>query len=286
MKFVLAFLAVVGIAYAASNVKVTSKSTKDISIKLERTIPIKNPAIQAYLTKAVQERSPRLDMTIDFIVDKVLGEAVDLLLDNNLDPLSLPEIHLGFEYQPALITYHGELDMVGGWVQDIITIHRTGSSTVSLDGNIIGARIPIGFDDIILTYLYSATIMDLGPHGSIHGKLYDVDAYFDVTIDTDAMTVTMNEFNLNTGKLSLKFYGYGIIDWLVNLLIDVVEDVLHEQIVDILNKVVGAVVEYIVEYLNENLGDLLGRHLEGEPKLTIGHQMPKVNLRQILRPTQ
>lgn len=96
-----------------------------------------------------------------------------------------------------LITYHGELDLTSGWLQDLSTLHRVGDVSLTLQGNgDVVLTVPLGFDDLVFSYDYSAKIMDLGPTGGLDGKVVDVETEIKAYVDLTTQKLTLQSFKI------------------------------------------------------------------------------------------
>ncbi|XP_068903973.1 uncharacterized protein [Tenebrio molitor] len=198
--------------------------------------------------------TPRDDIhdTVNACADK-LFEYVDQLLAEHLDPLSLPDMHTGFNYT-LIITYHGELDLTNGNLGDFSSIHRGGDIDYSKDDQKVTLTLPIAFDDLAITYDYSAKIMGLGPTGGIEGSVTDLAMEVTFGFDYVNLLITLEDFTItNSGHIDFKFTGHALIDWLLNLLTDVVTSLLKKVILSVVEDVVGGALEAIVDEINSIL---------------------------------
>lgn len=70
-----------------------------------------------------------------------------------------------------MITYHGELDLTDGWLQDVSTLHRVGEVTLTFQGTgkIVTLSIPLGFDDLMVSiFLIVIVIIERNICFSLH----------------------------------------------------------------------------------------------------------------------
>lgn len=82
-------------------------------------------------------------------------------------------------------------------MQDLSTLHRVGDVSLTLQGNgDIVLTIPLGFDDLVFNYDYSAKIMNLGPTGGLDGKVVDVDTEIKAYVDLTTQKLTLQSFKI------------------------------------------------------------------------------------------
>lgn len=86
-------------------------------------------------------------------------------------------------------------------MQDLSTLHRVGDVALTLQGNgDIILTIPVGFNDLVFSYDYSAKIMDLGPTGALDGSVVEVETEIKAYIDLETQRLSLQSFTItNTG---------------------------------------------------------------------------------------
>ncbi|XP_044272295.1 uncharacterized protein LOC123016144 [Tribolium madens] len=188
---------------------------------------------------------------VNACIDKMFT-IIDGWMAKHVDPLSLHDMHAGFNYT-LIVTYHGELDLTNGKLLGFSTLHRSDDATFKYDllAQTASVGVGIGFQHLGFTYDYSAKIMGLGPKGGIEGTVTDLNMNLEVGFDFKKKVLTLENFSIsNSGKVQFKFTGHAIVDWLLNLLTKLVTSLMKNVILEVMEGVVGGAIDAIVEAIN------------------------------------
>jgi len=191
-----------------------------------------------------------VEMTVNNFTDQILAITAQILINQGLDPMPLPDFHRGLSVG-IIIDWHGELNLTKGWVSDTSSLYRGGDSIVRVDGNLLTFKVPINFVDFLFDYNYLAEFMGIGPSGTVDGKVDNVEVYAEVSVDFDIKRITLLQFKVvNTGKINLNFHGNPLIDWLLDLLSDVITLIFDGLIYDIAENIIAGKINEIIDQIN------------------------------------
>merc|ERR1712110_1113448 len=85
----------------------------------------------------VPEDAPRAlssDPESDAYIDQILANLATVIIENGLDPATLPDADTGFSDTILGITFHGSAHLFNGRFWRLSTIHRTGDTSFTVDG--------------------------------------------------------------------------------------------------------------------------------------------------------
>ncbi|XP_050309180.1 uncharacterized protein LOC126745391 [Anthonomus grandis grandis] len=188
------------------------------------------------------------------LLDELLVNVKDALIRNGMDPMDLDDETL------QLLGIVGSIKLTNGMLQDTSTVAREGDVVVSYNSNTkrLTFNLPLTFKVLLFTYKYTTRVTLLTISGDVQGKIDDVSMNLVVAFDANTKTFVLDDLSLkNSGKITVKFTGNGLVDWLTNAMTAVITTVLHPLIVAILESnfmVFGEeVVRAFNEYLHANL---------------------------------
>lgn len=69
--------------------------------------------------------------------------------------------------------------------------------TLQGNGDVV-LTIPLGFDDLVFNYDYSAKIMDLGPTGGVDGKVVNVETEIKAYVDLATQKLSLQSFKITS----------------------------------------------------------------------------------------
>ncbi|KAF2889627.1 hypothetical protein ILUMI_16546 [Ignelater luminosus] len=124
-----------------------------------------------------------------------------------------------FKFRWLLITYTGKMKLENGWMQGLATLERVDDCSIEPSGKKMLLKLSLTFTDLLFNYDYTAKLMGIGPKGGIDGSLRNAKFTIIVSIDTDTCEAQLEEYKLNRqGKMSVKFTGNPLADFLMNIL--------------------------------------------------------------------
>ncbi|XP_046393509.1 uncharacterized protein LOC124161265 [Ischnura elegans] len=185
-------------------------------------------------------------------VDRLLGNAKSFFLENEMDPMPLPDYIRTFSKKILWITWHGELVVNNGRLQDLTTIFRSGDVTLDYQDKILLLDASIGFKDLQFGYDFSAKFMGIGPKGYISGRGDGVKIRFKIHVDLDKRVAGLDLFDIeDINQLTAHLNGLGVVlDWLFDTLADLVLIIFKGPIVDLIESEVGKVLGNVIAKLD------------------------------------
>ncbi|XP_065336418.1 uncharacterized protein LOC135937237 [Cloeon dipterum] len=180
---------------------------------------------------------------INNYVDRLINEIIKYMLDNNLNPLILPDLVEGFEYKDFLgIVWHGEASLRNGLMTGHTSIHRVGDADFTYENMNLTVSAEMGLLAIKVDYDFEATFMDLGPTG--HAEIFANDIIFGFSFSLDMgspnATATLHSFDIvSTRSISVNITGllWGL-NFLVEVFVNLFVDIFKNTILGILEGVI------------------------------------------------
>merc|ERR1712107_778672 len=148
------------------------------------------------------------DPESDAYIDQILANLATTIIENGLDPATLPDADTGFSDTILGITFHGSAHLFNGHFWRLSTIHRTGDTSFTIEGTKVRLTANIGVDAPTARYDASAEFMGIGVSAGITANIADFGIYIDVS-------------------------GLGPLDWILELLVDFVDTFLKDWIVSL-----------------------------------------------------
>merc|ERR1712210_153956 len=97
----------------------------------------------------VPEDAPKAlssDPESDAYIDQILANLATVIIENGLDPATLPDADTGFSDTILGITFHGSAHLFNGRFWRLSTIHRTGDTSFTVDGTKVRLTANIGVE--------------------------------------------------------------------------------------------------------------------------------------------
>merc|ERR1712109_295592 len=86
------------------------------------------------------------DPESDAYIDQILANLATTIIENGLDPATLPDADTGFGDTILGITFHGSAHLFNGHFWRLSTIHRTGDTSFTIEGTKVRLTANIGVD--------------------------------------------------------------------------------------------------------------------------------------------
>jgi len=96
----------------------------------------------------------------DEYIDMILGYLQGIITDQGLDPADLPEEEVSFSDTVLGITWHGSAKVYNGKFSGLSSIHRSGNTDFTLDGNTIELIARLGINGASAHYDARLLILD------------------------------------------------------------------------------------------------------------------------------
>merc|ERR1711962_1339450 len=173
------------------------------------------------------------DPESDAYIDQILANLATTIIENGLDPATLPDADTGFSDTILGITFHGSAHLFNGHFWRLSTIHRTGDTSFTIEGTKVRLTANIGVDAPTAHYDASAEFMGIGVSAGITANIAD----FGIS---------------HVGHIDIDVSGLGPLDWILELPVDFVDTFLKDWIVSLVE---GPLKDLIQQLLDEYVPD-------------------------------
>merc|ERR1712045_356903 len=205
----------------------------------------------------VPEDAPRAlssDPESDAYIDQILANLATVIIENGLDPATLPDADTGFSDTILGITFHGSAHLFNGRFRRLSTIHRTGDTSFTVDGTKVRLTANIGMEAPTAHYDASAEFMGIGVSAGITANIADFGIYIDAEMDiANGGGLQLTNFAIShVGHIDIDVSGLGPLDWILELLVDFVDTFLKDWIVSLVE---GPLKDLIQQILDDYVPD-------------------------------
>ncbi|GLH15946.1 uncharacterized protein GBIM_20344 [Gryllus bimaculatus] len=108
----------------------------------------------------------------------------------------------------------------------------------------------------VMSYDFRAQIMNIGPKGTVIGKLKKLQILIDFIVDIETLDIYVQDVHFtNTGRLTVHVESAGLLDFITNGIINTVTLIFKGLIVDVVEVAVRSAFENTLE--NLHLGDYI-----------------------------
>jgi len=194
------------------------------------------------------------DPESDAYIDQILANLATTIIENGLDPATLPDADTGFSDTILGITFHGSAHLFNGHFWRLSTIHRTGDTSFTIEGTKVRLTANIGVDAPTAHYDASAEFMGIGVSAGITANIADFGIYIDAEMDiANGGGLQLTNFAIShVGHIDIDVSGLGPLDWILELLVDFVDTFLKDWIVSLVE---GPLKDLIQQLLDEYVPD-------------------------------
>merc|ERR1711953_896468 len=172
-------------------------------------------ACQGLALARTDVRSILGDPQSDAYIDQILENLRQMIQEQGLDPMTLPDLETGFSDTILGITWHGSATLRNGQFWGLSTIARTGDTSFTVVDNVTELTAMLGLQ---------------GPRAH-----YDAHAEF--------MGVGISHL----GNISVDISGLGPLDWILEILVDFLDEFFRGWIKDLVE---GLLRDLIQDLLN------------------------------------
>merc|ERR1712172_200771 len=189
-------------------------------------------------------------LSSDAYIDQILQNLATVIIENGLDPATLPDADTGFSDTILGITFHGSAHLFNGHFWRLSTIHRTGETSFTREGTKIRLTANVGVEAPTAHYDASAEFMGIGVSAGITANIADFGIYIDAEMDiASGGGLQLTNFHIShVGHIDIDVSGLGPLDWILELLVDFVDTFLKDWIVSLVE---GPLKELIQQILND-----------------------------------
>merc|ERR1712212_601701 len=189
------------------------------------------------------------DPTSDAYIDQILANLATVIIENGLDPATLPDADTGFSDTILGITFHGSAHLFNGKFWRLSTIHRTGETSFTTEGTKIRLTANIGVEAPTAHYDASAEFMGIGVSAGITANIADFGIYIDAEMDiANGGGLQLTNFQIShVGHIDIDVSGLGPLDWILELLVDFVDTFLKDWIVSLVEGPLKDLIQQILD---------------------------------------
>ncbi|XP_044746504.1 uncharacterized protein LOC123308044 [Coccinella septempunctata] len=245
------FLCLLSIGLAAaspvvSDLTIDEDVLKQLKIRLKEATKISDEGDDIVITAIVNSYA-----------DKILRNIDQYMAIQKFDPMAMPDISEKFEK----FFVSGEFTLNQGVMTDASTLHRDGACTVSYNksSEILVVDIPLAFTDLKFKYSYRVKYMKIGPTGTADGQVTNLRMRVVLSADLNTFLMKLNKYDIvNAGKMSLKFHGNLVYDWLLNLMTSASTIAVKPIILTLVEVIVKGTLKSLITTINNLVQEILG----------------------------
>merc|ERR1712154_741937 len=93
------------------------------------------------------------DPASDEYIDKILENLRNMIIENNMDPMELPDLETGVSDTILGITWHGSAKLRNGHFWGLSTLARTGDTSFTVEGNTVDLQLTLESEEQVLTMM-------------------------------------------------------------------------------------------------------------------------------------
>merc|ERR1711970_855815 len=175
------------------------------------------------------------DPSSDEYIDKILENLRNLVIEEHMDPMDLPDLETGFSDTILGITWHGSAKLRHGKFWGLSTIARTGDTSFDVEGDKLRLTAYVGIRGASAHYDASAEFMGITVSAGVTADISDIQIFLDA------------EMALAGGS------GLGPLDWILEILVDFVDTFLKDWLVSLVE---GPLKDLIQDLLDQFVPDI------------------------------
>ncbi|CAG7831107.1 unnamed protein product [Allacma fusca] len=178
-------------------------------------------------------------------LDMAIASARKLIIERGLDPFPLPD------YTSDL--WSSTIELTGGSLQGLSTLHRAGSIILGFEKNIIYITVNIGAENLKGKYNWSLGLFKnmLKRKGALEFNLEYLTVAVKVRQPANLdLPPSIEELNLDIGNIAVLSDGAGTLDYIVEAMFNVLPNLFRSQIINALEGPVSKAIEEEVRKVN------------------------------------
>merc|ERR1711953_835044 len=181
---------------------------------------VRFPRVQVSQDLQISEEDAKVlsnDPESDAYIDKILANLATTIIENGLDPATLPDADTGFSY--------------------------------TIEGTKVRLTANIGVDAPTAHYDASAEFMGIGVSAGITANIADFGIYIDAEMDVaSGGGLQLTNFAIShVGHIDIDVSGLGPLDWILELLVDFVDTFLKDWIVSLVEGPLKDLIQQILD---------------------------------------
>ncbi|XP_056635446.1 uncharacterized protein LOC130444374 [Diorhabda sublineata] len=209
----------------------------------------------AFLPDNILKSKAGIVANLNDYFDEILENLAQDIIFDGYDPAELPD-----ETLSLLIL--GKITIDKGWLRDLSTISRYRDIELSYSSaeKKLELNFAIQFEFLQFTYDYVTELPLMTIRGEVEGKVEHVKIESALSFDFHTYHVALDYFNImDTGKISIKFSGEGLVDWVTNAMTSVITTFLHPLILGIVQNVTKGPLQNSIDAINEAINNLINQ---------------------------
>lgn len=181
-------------------------------------------------------------------VDKLMEQLRPHILNNNLDPLRIPDQIARFSKKVLFVTVHGSARLTHGTAAGLSTIHRAGDCHFGIQGQTVKISCELGINNINGGFNARAEFMKIGVGANVRFGVSTVRVFFGVSAEIgQTVKPRLERFSINhVAPVGVSISGLGPLNWIANIVSNVV-----------INAVKGVIVKAIENPIRHELNKVL-----------------------------
>jgi len=202
----------------------------------------------------LQNKDPKAilgDPSSDEYIDMILENLRKYIMDNNLDPMGLPDLETGFSDTILGITWHGTAWLREGQFWGLTTIDRTGETSFTVDpvAGVVELSATLSLSRPSAHYKAHADFMGIGVTADANIDIHDVQIFLDATatLTSDGLPeggLQLKEFRIShLGSIDIDISGLGPLDWILELLVDFIDTFFRDWIKDLVEGLLRDIIQ-------------------------------------------
>ncbi|XP_064114677.1 uncharacterized protein LOC135220954 [Macrobrachium nipponense] len=245
--------------------KFDGKSSEGERLAEDEIVDLLKVTYQGYFEKAIAyEITAAIEATgedddyengdsIDDFFDRLFADIRQLILENNLDPMHLPQDSDNFTLTLFNTTVDGSVTVHKGSLGGLSTLHRAGNMSarfIGLKAEIIWDG-EVGFDDLEIDYSFDLNFPLFGKELTYAIKMSYVHLSFETDVFVLRQNITLARCNITElGPIHYKEKGAGPLDTpMYNLLVNTFLGSLHHYVMKIGEGVVCSLLEDVLSHV-------------------------------------
>jgi len=178
-----------------------------------------------------------------------------LLIAGGFDPLQLANQNISL--------VGGSLNLTHGYVEEVSSLNISGPVLVKYTSatKIIELTLPLSFKSLLISYDYHAAVLIVKVNGGAQAKVSNVKLNLHLGFNFTNYLAFVDKASVSdSGSITIKFTGLGLLDYLIDILGDALTIVLHGVILGIVDRIIDSPVHDIVNVFNKVIDVLLERN--------------------------
>ncbi|KAL3266067.1 hypothetical protein HHI36_010254 [Cryptolaemus montrouzieri] len=176
-----------------------------------------------------------------------------MLKRENLDTMPVNDVDKRF--------FWGHLKLTEIQVNGIASLFRCGDFELTYEHDTEQLRVEfhLGFDELGFGCSYRTTVLGIGPHGQITGKVKNLEMELSLIIDLDLLEATVQKYKITkSGHIKIDLHGHPLTDWWNDIIINSATTIFKGIIEHTVDNMVTQFLTSLVDEIDSILEIILG----------------------------